>query len=88
MDAGDVLMAIILIGCAGWVIWITVTSNRRARESGNAAADAGGADGDPQLPGAPDPLRGAPPEVPTRTGARASAPSTGRTSLRAGRRMR
>lgn len=86
MDAGQVLVAILLIGCAGWIVWARVTSNRRARESGSPVADSVGTDGGPQLAGPPDPGRDVPPEGSAPTGARASAPSRGRTAPRAGRR--
>ena len=86
MDAGHVLVAILLIGCAGWIVWVRVTSNRRAGEMGSAVADSVGTDAGPQLAGPPDPGRGVPPEVSAPTGARASMPGRGRTSPRAGRR--
>ena len=84
MDAGVVLVAILLIGSAGWVVWLTVTSKRRARESGNTAADAVGAAGGPQALGAPEPPDRLPLEAPAPTGARATRAE--RSSPRAGRR--
>jgi hypothetical protein len=85
MDAGDVLMAILLIVCAGWIVWATVTSNRRAHESGNTVADAAEADGGPQPKAPPSDV---PPETPAPTEPRASVPSTGRTSPQTGHRRR
>jgi len=86
MDAGVILVVILLIGSAGWVVWVRVTSNRRARESGSAAADVVGADGDPQPQGAPEPPGRLSLEAPAPTGARARATRAQRTSPRAGRR--
>ncbi len=88
MDASDVFMAIVLIGCAGWITWATITSRRRARESGNMAEDAAGGAGDAGLPGAPESSRGVLPVVQTPPRPQASAPSAGRTTPRAGRRRR
>jgi len=85
VDAGDVLMAIVLIGCAGWIVWVTVTSKRRARESGNKE-EAVVADGGPQPPGVPEPPRPVPPEGPPPTGRRARGTRAGRTSPPAGHR--
>jgi len=86
MDAGVVLVAILLIGSAGWVAWLTVTSKRREHESGKTAADTVGADGGPQPLGAPEPPGRLPLEAPAPTGARARATRAERTSPRAGRR--
>jgi hypothetical protein len=86
METDHIVMAILLIGCAGWIAWVTITSKRRARESGNAVADAAGDDGDPRLSGAPDSPGGVPTGVVAPEGARASAPPPRRTPLRAKRR--
>jgi hypothetical protein len=86
MDAGVVLVVILLIGSAGWLVWVSVTSNRRTRESGNTAADGGGADRSPQPLGASEPPGRLPLGAPDPTGARARATRSERTSPRAGRR--
>lgn len=86
MDAGDVLMVTVLIVGAGWIVWATVTSNRRARESETAAVDAAGVDGGARLPNSPDPARGVRLDGSTPTGQHASPPSATRSVPRSGRR--
>jgi hypothetical protein len=88
MDAGYVFMVVLLIVCAGWIVWETVTSNRRARAAEKAAADAAGADGGARLSNAPAPSCGVRPDGSTPTGHHASAPSATRTVPRRERRNR
>ncbi len=88
MDMADVVVAILLIGCASWLVWARVASSRKARELGSSVADSAGSDGGSQPPGIPEAPSRLPPEAPSPSGEQASPTSTGRPAARGGRRRR